>query len=104
MSCAEGVEAVQAGLRYDNRPVGVSAASLSQKPQHLVLNRVSHLHHDQQRVGLPLNRGREEYRGTLRRLGLDVRAVADRHVPPLSSWRVSKQCGAPQPRISLLPG
>ena len=57
MPCADGVKAVQAGLCHDNRPVGVSAASLSQNAQHRMLNRIRHLHHDQQKVGLPLTPG-----------------------------------------------
>ena len=43
--------------RWYARPVGVSAASLSQNAQHRALNGIRHLHHDQQKVGLPLTPG-----------------------------------------------
>jgi hypothetical protein len=52
MSCSEGVKAVQACLRHDNWPVRVSTASGTQNVQHRMLNRISHLHDDQQEVGL----------------------------------------------------
>ena len=50
MSHARGVEAVQAGLRDDDRPVGMAAPRLLQDAQHRMLNRVRHLHDDEQEV------------------------------------------------------
>ncbi len=50
MPHAHGVEAVQASLRDDDRPVGMMAPRLLQGAQHRMLNRIRHLHHDQQEV------------------------------------------------------
>ena len=50
MPRAREIEAVQAGLRHDDRPLGMAAARLLQHAQHHVLNRVRHLHYDQQEV------------------------------------------------------
>jgi hypothetical protein len=50
MSHPHWIKAVQAGLRHDHWPVGMSAARLLQRAQHRMLNRVRHLHHGQQEV------------------------------------------------------
>jgi hypothetical protein len=57
MPSANGVKAVQTGLRRHYWPVRVPAASLSQDVQHRMLNRIRYLHHDQQKVGLPFTPG-----------------------------------------------
>jgi hypothetical protein len=41
---------VEAGLSYDDRPIRMSAARLSENVQYAMLNRIRHLHHDQQEV------------------------------------------------------
>jgi len=50
MLCAGGAKAVQAGLRHHDRPVAVPAARLSQHTHQLILNRIGHLHHDENEV------------------------------------------------------
>jgi hypothetical protein len=50
MPHADGIKAVQARLRDDDQPVGMAAPRLLQSAQHRMLNRVCHLHHDQQEV------------------------------------------------------
>jgi hypothetical protein len=47
---ANGVKAVQAGLRDDNWPIGMPATRLSENAQHRMLSRISYLHCDQQQV------------------------------------------------------
>jgi hypothetical protein len=49
---ADWVKPVQACLRRDNWPVRVSAASSTHKVKHRLLNRIRHLHDDQQEVRL----------------------------------------------------
>ena len=57
MPHARGVEPMQAGLRDDDRPLGMVAARLSQNVQYRVLDRIRRLHHDQEKVGLSLAPG-----------------------------------------------
>ena len=52
-----GVKSVQARLRHDHRPLGMTAARLLQRMQHHMLNRVRHLHRDQHQVRLILTPG-----------------------------------------------
>jgi len=52
MPSADRVKPVQARLRRDNWPVRVSAASRTHKVKHRLLNRIRHLHDDQQEVRL----------------------------------------------------
>ena len=72
MPHADGVKAVQTGLCDDNRPVGVSAARLPENTQHRMLNRIRHLHRDQQEVRLPLTPG-NVLRGVVARLSKSPR-------------------------------
>ena len=57
MTRSRGIEPVQAGLRDDDRPVGMFAARLLQGLDDDVLGRVRHLHHDQHQVRLVLAPG-----------------------------------------------
>ena len=52
MRSADRIKPVQARLRGDNWPVRVSAASGTHKVKHRLLNRIRHLHDDQQEVRL----------------------------------------------------
>jgi hypothetical protein len=66
------VKAMEARLRHNHRPIGMTAACLLQRMQHHMLNRVRHLHRDQHEVRLTLT-PRNVARGIVARLSKSAR-------------------------------